>query len=85
MWSAEKDIRDNSKVGMICNETVVVIVCFNISPLFLKEFLELLVCCATSMSSSLSTFRDSVAVLYIRAQHVQIRFSILLGTVDPSI
>ena len=65
MWSAEKDSRDNSKVGMICNEAVVVNVCLHISPLFLKEVLDLLVCCAASMSSSLPTFRDSVAVLYI--------------------
>jgi len=69
---------------MIRNEAVVVIICFNISPLFLKEVLELLVCCAASTSSSLPTFRDSVAVPYIKGQHVQMRFSILLGSVDPS-
>ena len=77
--------RDTSKVGTICNEAVVVVVCFNISPLFLKEFLKLLVCCAASMSSSLPTSRDTIAVLYIKAQHIQIRFSILLGSVEPSI
>jgi len=83
MWRTQNDSRRRSKVDMICNETVVVVVCFNIPPLFLKEVLEHLVCCVASMSSSLPTFRDSVADLYFKAQHVQIRFSILIGSVNP--